>query len=399
MKQTIRLSLLLLATLGACRQAEKSAPPMAGMTPEEHARVATPAPAGDSTLAGRMAIHLTAAQAQAIGVTFATVERGALRRTVRTVGQIVPAESRLADVTARIDGFVERLFVNATGLAVRRGDPLLTLYSPMLVSAEEELLTARRLAAGMDSSNTEAWRNARALVEAARRRLDYWNISAEQIARLESTGEVTKTLTLTAPTDGIVLEKMVVEGQTVMAGMKLYRLADLSTVWIEGDVFEQDLAAVRVGSPARVELAAYPGRLVTGQVSFVSPVVDEQSRTARVRVVLPNSAATLRPGMYGTLFFDVVLGADILSVPAEAVVMTGARNLVFVLNAEGTYEPRQVTLGAAAGGRVQVLAGLAAGERIVASANFLVDAESRLGSAAGMAGMPGMDMSKKKDRP
>ena len=393
MKQIRTMALSILVVLGGCRPSNERAPATAVMS------TGGPIPAVDTTVAGRTAVRLTVAQAQAIGVTFATVERGALRRTVRTVGQIVPAEDRLADVTARIDGFVERLFVNATGLAVRRGEPLLTLYSPMLVSAEEELLSARRLAAGMDSSHTEAWRNARALVDAARRRLDYWNISAEQVTRLERSGEVTKTLTLTAPTDGVVLEKMVVEGQTVTAGMKLYRIADLSTVWIEGEVFEQDLSAVRIGSFARVELAAYPGRPVTGQVSFVSPVVDEQSRTARVRVVLPNSAASLRPGMYGTLFFDVVLGADALSVPAEAVVMTGTRNLVFVLNAEGTYEPREVMLGAAAGGRIQVLAGLSAGERVVASANFLVDAESRLGSAGGMAGMPGMDVAKKKDRP
>jgi Cu(I)/Ag(I) efflux system membrane fusion protein len=228
------------------------------------------------------------------------------------------------------------------------------------------------------------------LIAAARRRLAYWDISAAQIAHLERTGEVTKTLTLTAPFAGVVLEKMVVAGQAVMAGMKLYRLADLSTVWVEGDVFEQDLAAVGVGVPARVEVAAYPGKPFVGRVSFVYPVVDEQSRTARVRVALPNPDRALRPGMYATLYFDARLGDDLLSLPSDAVVMTGERDLVFVARPDGMLEAREVTLGAHAGERVQVLQGVKAGERVIASANFLVDAESRLGTGKGMAGMPGM---------
>ncbi len=389
--------------LGACR-GKSDSDAMAGMKAEEHARMAGAAPASADTgkALGREPVHLTPAQARAIGVTYVAVERGPLERTVRTVGQVVPAEPKLAEITPKIEGFVDQLYVDATGILVRRGQPLLTLYSPMLVAAEEELLTARRLAASLDSTDADAWRNAQALVEAARRRLAYWDISADQIDRLERTGEVTKMLTLAAPFDGVVLEKMVVAGQGVMPGMKLYRLADLSTVWIEGDVFEQDLALIRVGAPARVEIAAYPGRTVTGRVSFVWPVVEEQSRTGRVRVVLANPGGTLKPGMYATLFFDARLDRDALSVPAEAVVMTGERNLVFVVGRDGVLEPREVTLGVRAGERVQILRGLAAGERIVASGNFLVDAESRLATGAGMAGMPGMNMEmpeKGKPRP
>ncbi len=385
-------AILTVTLLAACRSKSDSEA-MAGMTAEEHARMAG---ADTGAALGREAVHLSPAQAQAIGVTYVAVARGPLERAVRTVGQVVPAEPKLADVTPKIDGFVDQLSVNATGITVRRGEPLLTLYSPMLVAAQQELLTAARLAASLNAGDSEAVRNAQALVEAARRRLAYWDISAEQIARLEQTGEVTKTLTLTAPFDGVVLEKMVVAGQAVMPGMRLYRLADLSTVWIEGDVFEQDLSYVRVGSPARVELAAYPGRSLAGRVSFVWPVVDEQSRTGRVRVALANPDRTLKPGMYATLLFDARLGMDVLSVPAEAVVMTGERNLVFVVGSEGTLEPREVTLGARAGDRVQVLAGLKEGERIVGSANFLVDAESRLGAGKGMADMPGMNMKTEK---
>jgi Cu(I)/Ag(I) efflux system membrane fusion protein len=276
---------------------------------------------------------------------------------------------------------------------------LLTLYSPMLVAAQEELLTATRLAASVDSGDGDAWRQAQALVEAARRRLTYWDISSEQVERLERSGDVTKTLTLVAPFDGVVLEKLVVAGQSVMPGMKLYRLADLSTVWIEGEVFEQDLPYVRVGAVARVVLTAYPGRSFTGRVSFVYPIVNEQSRTLRVRVVLPNPGSALKPGMYGTLYFDARLGDRVLSVPADAVVMTGERNLVFVVGAAGALEPRDVTLGARAGDRLEVLSGLKEGERIVGSANFLVDAESRLGSGKGLAGMPGMDMESGRKQP
>jgi Cu(I)/Ag(I) efflux system membrane fusion protein len=357
-------------------------------------------PAGsDSSGAERAPVHLTAEQAHSIGVRFAVVERGVLARTVRTVGQVVPAEPGLAEITPKTDGFVEQLFVAATGVAVRRGQPLLTLYSPMLVAAQEELLAAKRLAASVDSGDAETWRNGQALLEAARRRLAYWDISAEQVERLERTGQVTKTLTLAAPFDGIVLEKMVVAGQAVMSGMKLYRIADLSTVWIEGAVFEQDLALVRTGAPARAELAAYPGRTVLGRVSFVWPTVDEMSRTARVRVAFDNRDGQLRPGMYATLFFEALLGRDALSVPAEAVVMTGERNLVFVVGKAGALEPREVILGPRAGERFQVLEGLAQGERIIASANFLVDAESRLATGGGMAGMPGMEMGTETKRP
>ncbi len=390
-RNCVAFALVMLALAG-CRGRSKTQP---------HSMADMPGMGGDTGgSAEREPVRLTPAQVQAIGVTYTVVQRGPLERTVRTVGQIVPAEFRIAEVTSKIDGFVEHLFVDATGLPVRRGEPLLTLYSPMLVSAQEELLTAQRLGKSMDSSSdSEAWRNARVLLEAARHRLAYWDISPEQVDRLERTGEVTKTLTLTAPFDGVVLEKMVVAGQAVMTGMKLYRLADLSSVWIEGDVFEQDLALMRVGAAVRAEVAGFPGRSFAGQVSFVLPVVDPQSRTGRVRVVLANPGGALRPGMFATLFFDARLGADALSVPAEAVVMTGERNLVFVVRPDGALQPREVTLGVRAGDRFQILAGAKEGERIVASANFLVDAESRLGGGKGVQNMPGMNMEAPKERP
>jgi Cu(I)/Ag(I) efflux system membrane fusion protein len=388
MKRTSAIFTLTLLALAACRS--KSDPEaMAGMKAEEHARIAGATDTARGS--GREPVHLTAEQGRAIGMTYTVVSRGPLERTVRTVGQVVAAEPNLADITTKIDGFVDELFVDATGVAVRRGQPLLTIYSPMLVAAQQELLTAGRLTASLDTSDADAWRNAQDLIAASRRRLAYWDISAEQIERLERTREVTKTLTLTAPFDGIVLDKMVVKGQSVMPGMKLYRLADLSTVWVEGEVFEQDLGFMRVGARARVEVATYPGRAFAGRVSFVYPTVDEQSRAGKVRVALSNAGGLLKPGMYATLFFDVLVGADVLSLPAEAVVMTGERNLVFVVGTDGALEPREVVLGPRAGERLQILRGVAEGERVAASATFLIDAESRLATGTGMPGMPGME--------
>jgi len=389
MKAQLAIVVAAALTAVACRGKAK-ADDMAGMD------MSTPAP--DSGQQERAPVRLSAEQARAIGVRFTVVERGPLTRAVRTVGQVVPAEPNLAEITTKIDGFVDKLFVDATGATVRRGQPLLTVYSPMLVAAQEELLAAQRLARTVDSTDAEAWRNAQSLLDASRRRLSYWDISDEQIARLERTSEVTKTLTLNAPFDGIVLEKMVVAGQSIMGGMKLYRIADLSTVWIEGAVFEQDLGFVRVGAPVRAELTAYPGRRFDGRVSFIWPTVDSASRTARVRVAFANRAGLLKPGMYATMFLEAVIGRDVVSVPAEAIVQTGERNLAFVVAQDGALEPREVAIGARAGERFQVLRGLTPGERIVASANFLVDAESRLGAGAAGA-MPGMDMGTEPKRP
>lgn len=374
---------------------------VAACSPKTPAPIMAAMPGDTGTeMAARSAVSLTPAQASAMGVTYAVVETGPLTRTVRTVGQVAPRESGLADVTAKVDGYVEHLYVATTGAPVRRGEPLLAIYSPMLVAAEQELLTAVQLARSVDSTDRDAASNAQALVSAARRRLAYWDISADQIARLERTGDITKTLTLAAPITGVVLDKAVVEGQAVAAGMKLYRLADLSSVWLEGNVFEQDLSALHQGAPTRVEFTSYPGRTWAGRVTFVSPVVDSMSRTATVRVSLDNPRGLLKPGMYGTMIFSASLDASVPHVPAEAVVMTGERNLVYVVRPDGALRAREVNLGMRAGDQIQILAGVRPGERIVASANFLVDAESRLATdGSGMAGMPGMEAPAGKAHP
>jgi membrane fusion protein, copper/silver efflux system len=349
---------------------------------------------GATAVGGEVAVMLTAAQAQRIGVTFAAATLAALSTEVRTAAQITYDETRVKTISPKIEGWIDELYVNFTGQSVRRGEPLLAIYSPMFVSAEQELLLAARLARDMSASGSEGSRGAAELRDAARRRLLYWDIPPADIDRLEQTGEIRKTIVLRAPVSGVVVEKNVLAGQKIMAGDALYKVADLSVVWMQGEVFERDLAAVRLNQIVTAEVDAIPGRTWTGRITYIYPTVNPETRTARVRVELANSSLQLKPGMYATIRIRSGSGARVLSVPRSAVLSTGERNLVFVERADGMLEPRSVTLGGASNDRVQILAGLSVGELVVASATFLVDAESNLGSAlGGMGNMPGMDVS------
>ena len=382
-------ALIILAALtAACsRPAEES--PMAGMTAEEHARMMAGGTQGAFDSAGsaiRQPVHLTAEQERALGVSYVTVTRGPMTREIRTVGDIVTPETAIAEVTTRVEGFVETLAVTTTGEQVRRGQPLLTLYSPVLVAAQEELLAAQRLRAGVNLGDTVAVRNAQALVDASRQRLELWNVPDETVFEVASTGDARRLVTLRAPVSGIVLEKAVVNGQRVMPGMTLYRIADLSTVWVEGDVFEQDLRFVKAGMAVHIEVSAYPGVHLMGRVSFVYPTVDPMVRTNHIRIELANPDLKLKPGMFATVYLDAPIG-DAITVPMSAVIATGERNVVFVRE-QGMLMPRAVVMGTRVGDRIEILEGLSVGEMVVRSANFLVDAESRLGSTG--TGMPGM---------
>jgi Cu(I)/Ag(I) efflux system membrane fusion protein len=327
-------------------------------------------------------VRLTSEAARLIGVTFAEVQFRPVRRTVQTVGRIVYDETRLATVNPKIDGWVERLYVDFTGAPVREGQALMDVYSPKLVSAQEELILARRLAD--DTAGREGGRasqTAQELLQSSRRRLLYWDIPADEIQRIEETGEVRKALTLRSPASGVVVEKGVVEGDRIMPGMTVYRIADLSTVWVETDVFEKDLSLVRVGQDAHVTLEAYPDRGFHGRVTYVYPTVSMESRTGTIRLELANPDLDLKPGMYAKIRLDVPATTDRLMVPRSAVLDTGERTLVFVRDADGTLMPREVRTGLNAGRDIEILEGLTAGQRVVSSAGFLIDAESRLGSA------------------
>lgn len=341
----------------------------------------------------RNPVRLSAEDSRRIGVAFATVELRGLERPVEALGTVTYDETSLATVNPRIEGWVEELHVDFTGAPVRAGAPLMAVYSPKLVTAQEELVLAAGLLA--EAAEGRARENARALVESARRRLDYWEIPQEEIRRIEETGEVRRTLTLRAPASGVVVEKNVVDGDRIMPGMTLYRIADLSTVWVEADVFEKDLALVSEGRRATVTFEAFPGRTFDARVSYVYPTVSMESRTGRIRLELPNRDGLLKPGMYARIRLDAPALAPTPVVPRSAVLNTGARTLVFVRSADGTLVPREVTPGRTVGQEMQILAGLEPGERVVSSAAFLVDAESNLGALTagmGMEGMDGMEM-------
>lgn len=338
-------------------------------------------------------VTLPPLEAQRIGVTYAVATVGPLGKEVRTVGQVTFDETRVQTISAKIDGWVDHLFVNATGQAVARGQPLLTIYSPMLVTAQEELLLAKRLQADVAGASGDTRRGADDLLTSARRRLAYWDISESEIRDIERTGQVRKTLSLRSPAGGYVLDKNVLAGQKIMAGDALYKVADLSTVWVEGEVFEQDLAAVHVGQAVNAEFDGLPGEHRMGRISNVYPTLNPETRTVRVRVVLPNGDLRLKPGMYATIRIATTERANVLTVPRSAVLSTGERSIVFVREANGQLSPREVALGASSDDRTEVMRGLTAGETVVASATFLVDAESNLGKAlGGMGNMPGMDV-------
>lgn len=338
-------------------------------------------------------VMLTQSESQRIGVTYAVASVGPFGKEVRTVGQVAFDETRVHTITLKIDGWVDQLVVNATGQYVAQGQPLLTIYSPMLVAAEEELLLAKHLQSDVSAANADARQSATDLVAAARRRLSYWDVPETDIAGVEQSGQALKTLTVRAPAGGYVLEKNVLAGQKIMAGDPLYKVADLGTVWVEGEVFEQDLASVRTGQAVQADFEAFPGEHQSGHISYVYPTLNPDTRTVRVRVVLSNAGLRLKPGMYATIRITGTERPRVLTVPRSAVLSTGERSIVFVREDNGQLSPREVAIGASNADRVEVLRGLTAGQTVVASATFLIDAESNLGKAlGGMGNMPGMDM-------
>ncbi len=320
--------------------------------------------AGDSSRAG---VSLDRAAAGRLGITFARAALRPLGRGTRVAGTLAYAEPRRQYVNARVMGWVERLYADYMGKPVRKGDPLLALYSPELVSAQEEYLSARRLG---DES----------LTAAARRRLDLWNIPEDQIDSLERTGKARRTIVLRAPMSGEIAEKMVTDGQAVQAGENLFLIADRSTLWVDLAVFEADARMLKVGMPVRVSVDALPGRTYEGRVTFIHPTVDEKSRTLTARAEIANRDGRLRPGMFATAELQPA-ATKRLSVPLTAVLPTGTETLVFVNRGDGQFVPRPVEVGVRGDSLVEIVEGLKPGDEVVASATYLLDSEANLASA------------------
>jgi RND family efflux transporter MFP subunit len=336
------------------------------------------------------AVHLTPELVTSLGVTTVEARIAPFTRTIRTTGNVVYDETRLTTVAPKFSGFVERLHVDFTGQAVRRGQPMVEIYSPDLVAAQEELLAAHRMETQLRQTASQSVIDRMAgLVDAARRRLLLWDISPAQVEEVEQSGQVSRTLTLHAPFTGFVTEKMVQAGQAVEMGTTLYRLADLSSVWVEADIYEQDLRFVHTGQTMHVEIAAYPGELFQGRVSYIYPEVRMDTRTARIRISLANPGARIKPGMFATAQLESLVTEQAVLVPRDAVMHSGGHDMVFVDEGGGVYRARQVQVGADMGGSTQILSGLLPGERVVNRANFLLDSESRLMERMGA--MPDMN--------
>jgi membrane fusion protein, copper/silver efflux system len=332
------------------------------------------------------------AMQQLIGVRIATVESKTLGKTIRTVGTVAYDESRVTHVHSKVDGWVDKLFVNTTGALVSKGQPLFTIYSPDLVATQGEYLLAKKHHESLAASSiSEVKTGASALVAASKTRLGLWDISEEQLRDLEKKGEAQKTLTLYAPRGGFVIKKEINEGMKVMPDKELYTIADLSNVWVNVDVYESDIPYVRVGQQADITLSYSPGESFRGRVAYINPYLDEKTRTMKVRLEHANPGYKLKPEMYVNAEIKIPGGAQ-LSIPEEAVLDSGIRKIVFVDKGNGHFEAKEVKLGAKMDGYYQLQSGLKEGEKIAASSAFLLDSESRLSEAMGaMAGMPGME--------
>jgi Cu(I)/Ag(I) efflux system membrane fusion protein len=320
---------------------------------------------------GTPTVTVSADKVQKLGVRTETVTRRTLTRQVRAVGTVQVDERLVFVVAPKFEAWIERLIADTTGAVVRKGQPLMEVYAPELVLAQQEYLIARRNG-GAD------------LAEAALQRLRNLDIGADDIERLRKTGQVTRTLAYRAAGDGVVLEKTAVRGMRFMPGETLFRIADLSRVWLVADVFEQDLGLVRLGQRAEVAVNALPGRPFSGTVGFIYPALTAESRTGKVRIELDNRDGLLRPNLYATVHLNAdVAATPQLAVPDSALLDTGTRQIVLVEAGEGRYEPREVTVGVRADGFIQIAGGLAEGERVVVRANFLIDSESNLRAALG----------------
>ena len=318
------------------------------------------------TVPGLTAVSIMPEARQRMGLTLGTVEKRPMVRSIRTSARIVADETRLFRVTTKIDGWVDKLFISTTGQAVRQGDPLLTVYSPQLVSAQQEYLSAVQSAGWLKSS--------------ARQRLQLWDVSDEQIDRLEKTGQVEKTLTLYAPASGFVTEKNVLAGQKIMPGEPLMVVADLSVVWGDADIYESDLPYIADGMPIELSLPYWPGKTFSGKVSFVSPSLDRETRTLKIRLEIPNPESLLKLEMYGDAVLSYSLGEK-LTAPESAIMKTGERTYAFRDDGDGRLVPVEVKIGVRNDGYYEVLSGLNEGDRVVTAANFLVDSESSMRAA------------------
>jgi RND family efflux transporter MFP subunit len=327
--------------------------------------------------------QISAQRLQSIGVKTGAVAWKPVEDEIRTTGNVAIDETRIAYVQVRYSGFVEKVFVDATYQYVRKGQPLLTIYSPDLVATEHEYLVAKQNQAEVANSTVPGVASSAASVlEATRERLKQWGVPDKEIARLEATNQTQQELEVDSPVSGYITERNALPSVAVQPDMRLYTIADLSRVWVQAQAFQSDLGRIKIGAPASLTLDTFPGRSFSGRVDFIYPQVDADTRTAKVRVLFSNPGLQLKPGMFVNVTLKVPMGEQLV-IPAPGVLQTGTRDLAFVYRNDGFIEPREIQLGSRVGDDFVVSKGLKAGEQIVTSANFLIDSESQLQAALG----------------
>ncbi len=340
----------------------------------EMSRQALPEPVADP----RAAVTLDLRRQQLIGVRTAAVERIPMTKTIRTVGTVRYDETRVADVNLKVEGWIRDLYVDYTGKPVSTGEPLFTLYSPDLLATQQEYLLALRTRDRLRMSQiADARERAERLVEAARTRIELWDLPADQRIALDETRQAQTVVTFHSPVTGFVIEKQALQGMHVMPGQTLYKVADLSQVWVEAEIYEQEIPLIRVGQRATVTLDASPDERFVGRAIYTYPFVQENTRTVRVRFAFANRGGRLKPGMYANVVLEAPLGTS-TTVPSSAVLDSGTRQLAFVAEGDGYFQPRDVKVGQRLGDRVQILEGLKPGEQVAVGATFFLDSESQL---------------------
>jgi RND family efflux transporter MFP subunit len=336
-----------------------------------------------STEAPLVPVQISPQRLQSIAVKTGKVERKLIADEIRTTGSVAVDERRLAYVQVRFSGYIQKVFADATYQYVRKGQPLFTVYSPDLVATEREYLVAKQNQQQVAQSTVQGvTASAASLLDAAAERLKQWGVPQKEIARLESTGEVQQELEVDSPVSGYITERNALSSVAVQPEMRLYTIADFSTIWVQAQVFQNDLERIKIGAPATLTVNTYAGRTFTGRVDFIYPQVDMETRTAKVRVVFSNPGLQLKPGMFVNVSLKVPMGSQLV-IPASGVLQSGTRAIAFVERSDGYIEPREVQLGSRVGDDFIVLKGLKADEQIVVSANFLIDSESQLQAALG----------------
>ncbi|MBF0098144.1 MAG: efflux RND transporter periplasmic adaptor subunit [Magnetococcales bacterium] len=343
-----------------------------------------PVYADEAAAAAENTVRINLDKVQKLGVRSEAASLRPVSRLIRAVGTVQVDERRLQVVTQKFEGWIEKLHADVTGQSVQQGQPLMEVYAPALVLAQQEYLAAVRASQALKEADAETRHTAAELAESALNRLHNQGLAAAEIKRLQKERTVQRTLTLTAPVSGVILEKNALQGMRFMPGEMLYRIADLSVVWVVAEVFEQDLGLVQVGQSAEITLNAMPGKPLHGKVSFIYPTLNSDTRTVKLRIELPNSNGALRPSLYATVLLSAPIGSsERLTVTDSALLDSGSRQVVLVERGEGLYEPRLVRVGGKGNGYVEILEGLKEGEKVVVRANFLIDAEANLKAALG----------------